>query len=580
MICKNCGNEMHNNEKFCPNCGRKCEESIDNSGYDETAVNNTITDDSISKEYADKKHGIFSKKRIISIAAILLVLLIAVVAFAGDAIKNFAYRTILSPSSYLKYVQEKNMDEVEDCIDEIGDVIDSFDFSDKAMGAEVGITLGNYAKSIIFQNVDSEVLPYIDWINDIGIEFFTKSGSSISGVEADLKVNGTHITNARFIADSSDGHMYISLPEISDSAIRFSPGYSDFEEEMKQIKNFAQIIPDENAVSDILCRYVGIITSQMKNVSRMKTTLTSDGISQNCTQLTVAIDGETALNIVRAVLTEAKGDMVLKNLICDVAEFYGEKPEEIIKSYDEEIAIALEDLATEEAPEFEEIPYIDIWVDNSADIIGGAFRYDPLEISISFADAGRKNAMSFSVKAPEVSFEINGSCENKAGKSNGKYIASFNGMNVIEIITENINIGKLDDGELEGRVILTVADEASGLLDMTGMDEDVQKLVSDGRIEIDSKDSKVNINLYIAEELTAGITLGRKEAKDIDLSLPAECVDEDESEEWSKTIRIDGVLGNLVKAGAPAELSLLGSFMTAQPTAEMAYGDMTGFSLE
>ena len=44
----------------------------------------------------------------------------------------------------------------------------------------------------------------------------------------------------------------------------------------------------------------------------------------------------------------------------------------VIKNYDEEIAIALEDLATEEVPEFEEIPYIDLWVDNSSDIIGGA----------------------------------------------------------------------------------------------------------------------------------------------------------------------------------------------------------------
>lgn len=572
MICRNCGNEMHDNDKFCPNCGAKRDDNIVN--------NNTAEINSFPEEYASKKHGVFSKKGIISIAAIVLVLLVAVVAFAGDAIKNFAYRTMMSPSDYLKYVQEKNMDDFEDCIEEIGDVIDSFDFSGKAMGAEVGVTFGNYAKNLIAQNAEPEVLPYIDWINDISIELFTKSGSSISGVEADLKANGTHITNARFIADSSDGRMYISLPEISDKAIRFSSGYSDFETEIKQLKKIARIIPDEDVVSDILCRYISIITSQMKNVSRLKTTLTSDGISQKCTQLTVAIDGETALNIVKAVLVEAKNDAVLKNLICDVAEFYGENPEEFIKSYDEEIEFALEDLATEEASEFEKIPYIDIWVDNDADIIGGAFRYDPVEISISFSDERMKNAMSFSVKSPEVSFEINGSSATKYGKNSGKYIASFNGMNIIEVITENINTRKLDEGELEGRVILTVADEASGLLAMTGMDEEVQKLLSDGRIEIDSEDSKASLNFYTANELIAGITFASKKPMDIDLSLPADCIDEDESEEWMETFRIDGILGNLVKAGAPSELSMLGSFMTAQPTAEMVYGDMTDFSLE
>lgn len=596
MICRNCGNEIHENEKFCPNCGTKCEEyaydnngydnnGYDNNGYDNNGYDNNAYDNSgyenneYYEEYEDEKPSLFSKKKLISIAAVVLVLLVAVVAFAGDAIKNFAYRTIMSPSSYLKYVQEKNMDDVTECVDEIGGLIDSLDFSGKTLGADVGITLGNYVKNVIAQNVDPEVLPYVSWINDASLGFNAKFEAAKIGADIDLALNGTHITEANALIDMSEGNVYISLPDISDKAMRISTGATSMDAEFKQLNQLMEIIPDEDVISDILCRYAGVITSQMKNVTRSKSSVTADGVSQKCTQLTVAIDGVTAMNIVKAVLTEAKDDDAIKNLVSEVAKFYGENPEEVINSYNEGIATALDELASEEAPEFEEIPYIDLWVDNDANIIGGSFRYNPIEFSLKFAEAGKKDAMTLSFKAPETTFEINGSSGINSGKKSGKYIASFNGMSVVEVMTENIDTKKLDDGDFEGKITVSVADAASGLIAMTDMDEEMQKLLLDGRIEIDSKDSRVSINLYTADELIAGVSLASKEAKDIDLSAPADFVDENASEEFAKTVRLDTVIDALVKAGAPAELSSLAALIAssnAEP--ETADDDMNGIS--
>ena len=87
-----------------------------------------------------------------AVIACAVAVVAAVAVFAGDAVMNFVYRTIMPASSYLKYVQEENMDRLNDGIDELAAIVDGGDLYEDGISADIGVTVGETLKGVLLEN--------------------------------------------------------------------------------------------------------------------------------------------------------------------------------------------------------------------------------------------------------------------------------------------------------------------------------------------------------------------------------------------------------------------------------------------
>lgn len=559
MECKNCKSPVLENERFCANCGAP----LETAEQSEPAYDYAVSNDGGFQPPKKK-----SKKKILfAIIAAVLVLAIATVAFAGPVVKNFACKTFMSPSKYLMHVEKENMEDIADEIGSLLGLVKATGSINDGVSADVNVTLGNFVKNLISENVDSSALPYISWINKIGIGADMAFDGSKIGYALRLSANDKAIANINAALDTENKNAYISIPDLADKAVRVSLDDMGFDaESINKLGEFMAIIPDEDVVSSMICRYMRASVSQIKNVTKGKATVSAGGAAKSCTLLTAAIDEPTCINILKAVITEAKNDSELKKIVANFAQFAGEDASEIIETYDSSLSEALQSLNETTDFGLEEPFFIDVWVDNRGDVLGVAIRTTDASISAKAVEDGKKTGIAIEFKAPGAEFAIAGVSTESGSKSNAEYDIMFNGMNIVKIVAENIDSDKYEKGILDGKVIVSASDTVSSLLSMTGMDSEVIDLIANGRIEISSSaksaaESAVKISVYSGSELIADVDAAVNKGKGGKVAIPTEYVDADKADEWAAAINYQKLIDSLVEAGAPQELKMLGSML-------------------
>ena len=319
------------------------------------------------------------KKLVASLVTIVLVLAIAGTAYAfKDKIMDVLNIGPKDPAKYYASIEQNALDGV---IDQVLESYDKINLKD-TMAYKVSMDL-TYDKATLnsllsgyagmtLEDLESMIGISLD---RIGADMTIAANESQIYDEMLLRLNNVDIITLEILMDYVKQELLMRLPELSPAYIRQSiAGYDmeayDFGDSSfnssytlgaQLSEQLMDISPEETA--DFIKRYIKIITDNMKDVELTKGEEYKVGsTTQKCTLLTVTIDEDTLMDIVGAVIDEAKDDEYILDLLSVVGVSEAQ--------YKEALDSAAKELKDAEPGAMDGELVMEVYVNNDDKIIG------------------------------------------------------------------------------------------------------------------------------------------------------------------------------------------------------------------
>lgn len=272
------------------------------------------------------------KKLVASLVTIILVLAIAGTAYAfKDKIMDVLN---IGPKDPAKYYASIEQDAINGAIDKVMESYNSFNL-DEPMAYKVSMDLtydkatlnsllSGYA-SMTIEDLESLIGISLD---SIGADMTIATDDSQIYDQMLLQLNNVDIITVELFMDTVKQELLMRLPDLSPAYIRQSiagynmegydlgdtPLYTGRSLTAQLSEQLMDLSPEETA--DFVKRYIKVITDNIKKVELTKgEEIKVGGTKQKCTLLTVTIDEETLMDIVEAVIDEAKNDKYILDLL-------------------------------------------------------------------------------------------------------------------------------------------------------------------------------------------------------------------------------------------------------------------------
>ncbi len=319
------------------------------------------------------------------IAAIVVILILvsgAATAFAfKDKIVNVFSQMTKSPAEYYAYVEEKAIKESTDELKEYANTA----VKDMAVDLTTDVTLNRETLDTLLQSSLGVSLADMEGSIGVTLESFglnvqaAKKGNKLSETFG-VRFNEVDLITMDMFMDLTEQEMLMRFPELSDAYVDFSSaleeGLSEFD--LDELEAFAAGSSIDAA--DLLKRYGNIIIKNIEDVEMDKNAeITIDDLSVKCTKLTVTISNDDVKNMLEDILSEAKED----KYILDVLDLYGideDDYQDMIDQLEDDLEDSSEDLLEEDIEML-------VYVDGDGNIIGREFSMDGSDASIGYITA-------------------------------------------------------------------------------------------------------------------------------------------------------------------------------------------------
>ena len=495
----------------------------------------------------------------------------------------------LEKEEYLQKLGENNLGDAIDSVCEVyGNLLRSLGSSSAANkgGAKLNVTLtmGDTALDLFEQAIFDGPAPIdLAFLQEINLDMDLGLDDQKQAIQMALGLKGQHIITANLLMNMAESVMHIGLPELNDQWLKIATGENvphviiGGMSSTAMLAELADALPDAESLAKVLDRYLAIILDGLKNVDQSTITLESNGVKQDCTVLALKIYEEDAMNIVKAVLSEAKNDADLKKIIEDyvkaLEEMTGEDIGADVAYTDFKAAIEelLSDLETETEFDTESFLQLDTYVDKNHNIIGMKLHEMSSQgskqgmVYFYSLTEGNKTAYEFVIPSDVNDgddFKLSGTGTKNGDKVSGTYTAAMQGIKMCTIQTENL--------DAEGGII-TIAPS------MELFPGEVKNILGDLSLQIKQEGDSIALNILGGSEVLLGIAFKASESDGPSLNAPSNAVDITDSsamEQWAEKLVIDKVIDNLKRAGAYEFFELL--FQTVespvQKSAEEAWG--------
>lgn len=583
MFCRNCGNEMKENESFCAKCGTKAEiqaeEPVAEAPVPETNVNEqpvadtcTQAPNSIYSEPLVNDSGNGPKKKwfLKVVLPVAIILALAVTSFAHPVTRNMVMRTFMSNESYFNHVVKNGAEDLaENFVASFSEYRNLLNGKFDGVSGSCEIEIGDAVKDYVYDAAEYEVYEAVEWIDTIGFDFDGGKTDDVYGANYTYSINGSDLISANLAMD--DEGIYLSLPEINDKAIFYDfksalgdagLEFGEFEQIFSCMDEIMEIIPDDKVLEDIIVRYITAVAKGVENVDEEKIKIEAGGIKQSAVSMTIDVDDDLLVSVMESVLNEVLEDKDIEKLINDVCDLSmvdldgDDTYDEFIDGV-ENILDELDDI-----PEIDEEIEISVIADNRGQIIGLAANVEGAEAELYLVEDGKNYGQLLSVDPGQgMSFKLEGKGKLNGGKYNGEIAVNVNGMDIVEISIENVDKGLWKDGIFSGKISVSPSDGIGKLLSSSG--NDMVSLISDLSIEIESnsteKDGNVILAAYKGEDLIASINTTYAASSDTKYTVPDDYVvadDESDLEEWATESQNNclKLLEKLTNLGFPSHL--------------------------
>ncbi len=502
----------------------------------------------------------------VAVVAVLAILVI----FNFKVVSNTAMKLFSSPAKYYAHVEKG---EIKELASDLALAYDNMFLSN----ASVYDTSLDYDISLELSETAYEMLGDVAGFDDasglskMAIEtFFSVKGDSISA-NAAATVGKSDLISVNFVADLAEAEAYVQIPELNEKYI--GADISDYAEEiadaLKQSEEMLALYPKKKTVESILNRYMEIVVESIDEdaVSKKSDEISVGDIEQKCTCLTIKMKEKDLVQVTEAILTEAKNDKELLDVLIAFGEFtYGMDEDEIREYYEDSIDSALEDLEDAKEKESEAELKMKVWVNNKGEVVGREIEIDDGEVAILYQMPMKGKNFEYELVLTEDGediFALTG-----AGTKNGSSLSGDFEVEIVEydtklsmaeISVEKLNIEKAKQGLINGT--FTIKPTSSLYYEM-GMGS-AYSVVSDYAIECEMSSAKseaeLSIALVDAEEKFATLTVSAKRGSGKSVSLPKKGIlveegDEDALQEWVDGIDLDKFLKKIKKSALPEEL--------------------------
>lgn len=444
----------------------------------------------------------------------------------------------------------------------------------------------------------------LSWFETIGLDMQIASKGDMMQTAVDASLNGKKIIGMDVIMDMAGNMGYIGIPELNDKYIASEVDFSSMNVMMKsymasmgEYSAMMNAMPTDEELNSVLTRYLNVVLENIEDPIAGTTSLSAGNINKDVATKTYNFNQKNMLVIVEKVLTTAKTDSELENLLDGFSEamnIIGEKQAEANNGYWSELDIhaelmevidpALESLeeAKQEADEtvaFSVVAYVD-----GSSQIGFCLQmnngYTMIPYVQYYALKDGKNTSLFVNLMGSVYFTGAGTMD--GNKVDGNYMLSVQNQELLYLELVDFDTNSLQRGQLKGTVRLSFSDFA--LRNLFGSNLPISEDTVIELVFAGGNTTEVAINIFDGNTLLFGIALSYKLTSGGNIQVPNKYVDAENSNEmsqWMEGMKTDGILNSLKSAGVPNELmemleeALKGGFaVTPQPvpTAPGYYG--------
>lgn len=553
MKCPRCGNECETGLEFCNICGQNL--------VSETEVHN--------KGKSRKK--LFA---IIGGAAAVIVVIAVMIIMNFNTVYGKLIKTFGSDEAYFKYVEMKEFREYSAILSDYYDSAILKELQNStSTEANIRLNVSDAAASMMANLTDNG--EDLSWLNEIALGMNTNIKDGLYSADVKLNVSDKDIITLSEIFDIQAGELFIQAPELTDKVMYqklfdeelmdsyglSSGGYEYIKELDRCISKIKDVAPEKSEFNDLILKYTKIAIDNIDKISKSKDKLTVSEISQNCTVLEITIDEETIANIICQVLTEAKEDEKLKEIITSAQDEFAQEgsDEDWYGMFVQNIDNALNELDTskEQSDLSEEIIVIKDYINGSDNIIGRSFII-PGGKEIFFVTV--KNGKDYATQLQAGTLNITGSGTESDSKKNGTYSLEIEDQKCLGWEIEDFDYDRLKKGYLNGTIRLNINDAIAN----AGLDDSSQALLSmlnpsfELKFNTSEDTSLIDINLLSNNTLFAGLTVECRKSSGSSIQKPESNLIDlnnyEELEELIASINFDTVIQNLKETNVPDEL--------------------------
>ena len=520
-------------------------------------------------EKPKKKKGKGGKIALI-IIALLLVGAIVLAAFNWENIVRFVKRNTMEPTDYAVEVEKKA---VADLAKSVGTAYDTAmqtaDMSNVATKTQTTLQISDEVMTVLETLLAQEGMDLdLNWIDSITLDADARMDNGKMSADIGVGLNGSHLLTLSAAWDLETQLMWIGIPELNDAYLEFDmeevlgEDLSDLYPTMMQMQamyaQMAEVMPTGAELESMINKYAGIVLDHVKDVEKANETVKLDGLKQNLLVMTADFTPTDIMDVIIALLEEARDDEQVKNLLIGLAEIAGEDGDMIAEAYAEAMDELLADAedAREEAPDGKFLT-IETFLDSKDTIVGRTItlEMDGEEAAISYITITEGEKFAFEADFAGAA-AIVGSGTIKDGKTNCEYTLEAMGEEYLTLKVENYS--QNENGTVNGSftlspesAVLSAMDLDSDMLQMIGKNVAL-KLTVDNAAEVSAASFSIlagGVDLFTIQ--ASGTT-----AKAGSVALPEVTVDVNDDAAgyaWLADLDLSAIVNNLENAGIPSE---------------------------
>ncbi len=413
----------------------------------------------------------------------------------------------------------------------------------------------------------------LSWLEHLLIHVDMASKDSQMDVGIGVGLNDKVVLSMKMLMDTAEGKAAIGLPELSsqylDTELEYTGTRPDMiKESLSLAPKLAEDLPDQSAVEEMVGRYYDIYLSKIENVEKSTETVTVDDLSKNVTVLKHTITEEQLAEICKEILTTAKTDKTLKQLITAVGNYYnstiaasnsyiGIAPapkQDVYAEFLDSLEDALEEIEdAKDSFDAENYLVVSNYLDKDT-IIGRkleVFSADSEPKAMHYLALTEKDAYRLEVVIDNVT--VLGKGEGDAGE----YTLEVDGEEMLKLETEGLEY----TSETQNGIIRLYPRKAL-LEDVFGLSSSYASLMefSECYVELqfngNQENGSVKFSLMVGGEAMFGLEADASIQKEAQITMPENVLDpnsEADMSAWLKGLNFDALISNLEAANIPSE---------------------------
>lgn len=467
-----------------------------------------------------------------------------------------ACATLAPPQKNLKSAYKTSVDQAVEKLDVFYDKQDAYDLENISIDCNLDVELSSSLLNLLNSTTDQDW----SWINDVDIQLSEISKDKKIAVDAALKFKDKQLIAVNTVADIASGNYFLAVPLLTSKYLDIdTKEMMDLDVSwMSQDMNPFKILPEQQVLEKLIYKYFDIVMERIDDVEKSEATLTANNVSEKCSSYDVTLTQLDIVNIVLDVVTAAKEDKDIKNIIYSAVEYINEVGTALESGYSPESPVEIYAEFVEGCNDFiedtnesisdgdiEDVPAMEIqnYVNSKNEIIGIDVYLisdsESIHIFAGKADDGENigTELFFDNYNGQKLFELLGTSEENKDLLSGTYEFIAEDESLLFIDIEDLNTKLLDQGYLNGSIILS---PSSDLIDMVEdeMDADAAAAglaLSSISLKLDFEQENDN-NFKLAMHIMSGrnayasVTLDTAIAKGKSISLPKDSTED--TEEW------------------------------------------------